>query len=82
MASAMEDGGYRLVSAEGGTMDSGMAVFEGASGTVKIVKDRGQWFHEGSAQSLRPHGLWQAFDDLDEFVAAIHRYHKETGPNN
>ena len=71
----MAEFGFRMTSAEGGTMDSGMAVFEGDVGTVRIMKDRGQWFHEGNALELRPYGLWKAFNSLDEFLVSIRNYH-------
>jgi len=51
----------------------------GAGAEFRIVRERGQYFLEGDAAELRQHGLFKAYDSVQEFMASILRYAKARG---
>lgn len=55
-------------------MDSGVADFSDGFRTIRVIKDRSQWMLKGVRDQLEPFGLWRAFDDTQEFRAALLTY--------
>jgi hypothetical protein len=41
------------------------------SQTIRLVKDRSQYFVEGTAEKLKTAGLWRAFNEVEEFQRAV-----------
>jgi hypothetical protein len=68
--------GFRLVSSEVGTMDSGLARYSCGSQEVVIWKDRSQWFVGDTREVLQTVDCWRAFDDISAFCEALIRYTK------
>jgi len=46
----------------------------GASGSMRITRDRGQYIIDADERQLRQRGLLRAFDDLEEFRVAVLDY--------
>ena len=63
--------GFELGNSEAGPMDSGIAIFSDGRQTIKVIKDKPQWFFDGDKNFLEPLGLWRAFDKTREFCSAI-----------
>jgi hypothetical protein len=47
-------------------MGNWYADFSGSKRSVRIIKDRSQYFVEGDRKELEPFGLWRAFNDPRE----------------
>jgi hypothetical protein len=48
---------------------------EGFGSAIRLVKDRSQYMvREVPIETLKTAGLWKAFDDLEEFQAAVSRW--------
>lgn len=39
--------------------------------TIRLVKDRSQYVVAGTADELKAHGLWRAFNEVEEFQRAV-----------
>ena len=63
--------GFELAHSEIGPMDYGTAVFSNGRQSIKIIKDKSQWFFDSDKVLLRSLGLWKAFDKTNEFCDAI-----------
>lgn len=74
ISTAMATVGFALLFAENGPMDSGVADFSDGFRTIRVIKDRSQWMLKGVRDQLEPFGLWRAFDDTQEFRAALLTY--------
>ena len=74
VTAAMAGIGFRLVTSEAGTMDSGAARYSDGVTEVIVWKDRSQWFIGDDRAVLEPMGLFRAFDGVAEFCDAIARY--------
>jgi hypothetical protein len=74
LRAAMEAVGFRLVSVESGTMDSGSAEFSDGKRSIKIGKDRSIWQFIGSRKQLEPLGLWQGYGDTSAFRDVLLEY--------
>ena len=66
--------GFCLESVETGTMDSGIAVFDGDLGRIVVKMDRGQWILEGEREDLELYDLYRAFNDSRQFSDAVSCY--------
>ncbi len=50
--------------------------------TPRLVKDRSQYMLGGPpTEAIRAAGVWQSFDDLEEFRRAILKWAKNSGPS-
>jgi hypothetical protein len=74
LAAALSSRGFFLESVQAGTMDSGLAVFDGDLGKLVIKKDRGQWILEGETDELDLYDLRRAYDDERQFSDAVSCY--------
>ena len=74
IAQAMGRNGYRLIRAERGTMDSGVAVFSNGTDEIEVTRDRSQWMLQGLRKDLEPHGLFRAHNDDGSFIDALHHW--------
>ena len=77
---ALASVGFRLLCAEAGSMDSGVAQFSDGSRTLRVIKDRGQWFLDGRREELESVGLWGAFNHTEEFRDAVRAYISRATP--
>jgi hypothetical protein len=41
---------------------------------LRLVKDRSQYMADGPVEQLRASGLGKAFNDLDDFIAAVDKF--------
>jgi hypothetical protein len=66
----LEKRGFQLVSTQYGGM-SYLADFKFKDQTIRIVKDRGQWFVDGDKDKLEEFGLWRVHKSLGPFIKKL-----------
>ena len=62
--------GFKLISTQYGGM-SYVADFKSDKKSLRIVKDRGQWFLEGERKDLEANHLFRVYNSLGRFTKTI-----------
>jgi hypothetical protein len=74
ISAALQPIGFSLLRSQSGPMDSATADYSDGRSTLRVIKDRSQWFLDGARADLEAFGLWRAFDDTGEFRDALLAY--------